>query len=135
MPGISRYGINRLKEHLDKVIENGLQSVLLFGVIDKLPKVYIHLPLGESEFVQTIRLFQDEVGTHADSNENPVIRALPKLRKWFPLLTIACDVCLCPYTSHGHCGILNPDGSINNSMSLERISDIALAYAKAGLVP
>lgn len=46
------------------------------------------------------------MGTSADSKENPVVRALPKLREWFPDLVIACDVCLCAYTSHGHCGII-----------------------------
>lgn len=61
------------------------------------------------------------------------MRALPRLKKWFPELTIACDVCLCPYTSHGHCGILNANGTINNSKSLDRISDIALSYSKAGM--
>lgn len=45
---------------------------------------------------------------------------------------IACDVCLCPYTSHGHCGILNNDGSINNKASIQRIAEIALSYAKVG---
>lgn len=73
------------------------------------------------------------MATNADSTLNPVIRALPNLRKWFPTLTIACDVCLCPYSSHGHCGILTENGAINNPKSLERISDIALSYAKAGM--
>ncbi|CAG9827613.1 unnamed protein product [Diabrotica balteata] len=112
MPGISRYGINKLRDHLQDIVKNGLQSVLLFGVVEKLPK--------------------DDFATHADSLQNPVVRALPKLKKWFPNLTIACDVCLCPYSSHGHCGILNNDGSLNNTASIQRISDIALAYAKAG---
>lgn len=62
-----------------------------------------------------------------------MIKALPSLKKWFPNLTIACDVCLCPYTSSGHCGILNGDGSINNTASIERIAQISLAYAKAGM--
>lgn len=78
-------------------------------------------------------LFQDDIGSNASSPQNPVIRALPKLRQWYPELTIACDVCICPYSFHGHCGILNQDGSINNSASIDRISDIALSYAKAGL--
>ncbi|CAH1154566.1 unnamed protein product [Phaedon cochleariae] len=112
MPGISRFGINKLKEHLQIAVENGLSSVLLFGVIDSLTK--------------------DDNASNADSKMNPVIRALPKLRTWFPNLTIACDVCLCPYSSHGHCGILRQDGTIENSASLERISDVALAYAMAG---
>nr|XP_023015281.1 heat shock 70 kDa protein cognate 3 isoform X3 [Leptinotarsa decemlineata] len=112
MPGINRFGINKLRDHLEKIVENGLKSVLLFGIIDILPK--------------------NDTATSADDKDNPVIRAIPKLRKWFPDLTIACDVCLCPYTSHGHCAILAPDGRIDNSASLERISDIALSYAKAG---
>ncbi|KAJ8961027.1 hypothetical protein NQ314_006009 [Rhamnusium bicolor] len=112
MPGVSRYGINTLKTHLEPLITNGLRSVLLFGVIDNLPK--------------------DDLATNADSAQNPVVKALPKLRASFPNLTIACDVCLCPYSSHGHCGILYPDGTINNPASLERISDVALSYAKAG---
>lgn len=41
-------------------------------------------------------------------------------------------VCLCPYTSHGHCGILNGDGTINNEKSIERLASVALSYAKAG---
>ena len=50
----------------------------------------------------------------------------------FPDLLVACDVCLCPYTDHGHCGILNQDGTINNPPSIERLADVALAYAIAG---
>ncbi|KAF7270618.1 hypothetical protein GWI33_016414 [Rhynchophorus ferrugineus] len=112
MPGVCRYGINKLKDHLTVVVQKGLTSILVFGVIETLSK--------------------DEHGTNADSARNPVIRALPKLREWFPDLTIACDVCLCPYTSHGHCGILNPNGTIDNPSSIKRIAEVALAYAKAG---
>jgi porphobilinogen synthase len=54
------------------------------------------------------------------------------LRQKLPDLYIAADVCLCEYTSHGHCGILNADGSIDNAKSVERISQVALAYARAG---
>nr|CAH7725284.1 unnamed protein product [Callosobruchus chinensis] len=112
LPGVSRFGINKLKQHLDNVVRNGLQSILLFGIIDNLPK--------------------DEFASNADSSKNPVMKSLPLLRKWYPNLTIACDVCLCPYTCHGHCGILNIDGSVDNAASIDRISDVALSYAKAG---
>lgn len=112
MPGVCRYGINRLKSHLEPLVTKGLASVLLFGVVSQLPK--------------------DDRALHADSIENPVVKAIPKLKDWFPDLLIACDVCLCPYTSHGHCGILYPDGTINNSLSIERIAEVAVAYAKAG---
>lgn len=61
-----------------------------------------------------------------------MILVLPKLREWFPSLTIACDVCLCAFTSHGHCGLLEKDGTINQPASIQRIAQISLAYAKAG---
>lgn len=112
MPGVYRYGINQLRKMLEPLVSKGLQSILLFGVSKNLKKDYI--------------------GSNADSAKNPIIQAVPLIRQWFPNLLIACDVCLCPYTIHGHCGILNEDGSINNRVSIERISDVALAYANAG---
>jgi len=54
------------------------------------------------------------------------------LRQRFPQLFIVADVCLCEYTSHGHCGILRDDGSLNNELSIDRISDVAIAYSQAG---
>jgi len=56
------------------------------------------------------------------------------IRREFPDLLVICDVCLCPYTSHGHCGVLYPDGSIDNQASILRLGQVALAYAKAGKV-
>jgi len=111
MPGISRMGIKYLRNHLIPLVEDGLASILLFGVVDSNLK--------------------DEQGSYADSKDNPVVKALPLLREWFPKLLIACDVCLCPYTSHGHCGIITTDG-IDNKLSISRLQEIALAYAKAG---
>lgn len=61
-----------------------------------------------------------------------MVRLLPLLKNWFPNLTVACDVCLCPFTSSGHCGILYEDGTINNTVSVQRIAEIALVYARAG---
>jgi len=61
-----------------------------------------------------------------------VIAAIRLLRRAFPSLFIIADVCLCEYTSHGHCGILREDGSLNNQLSVDRVSDVAIAYAEAG---
>ena len=71
-------------------------------------------------------------GTPADDVNGPVILSIKKIRELFPSLYIACDVCLCEYTSHGHCGILHEDGSINSEPSANRIAEVALSYAKAG---
>ncbi|XKL67340.1 hypothetical protein PGB90_002831 [Kerria lacca] len=112
LPNVYRFGINRLKEFLEPIIQLGLKSVLLFGVLCKLKK--------------------DDSATNADSVENPVIRIIPLLKKWFPDLTIACDICLCPYISHGHCAILTNENIIDVKATCTRLADIACSYAKAG---
>lgn len=111
MPGVSRYGLNALKKHLEPLVAKGLSSILIFGVVDKIPK--------------------DNTGSGADSKENPVVRGLPLIRKWFPDLLLCCDVCLCPYTDHGHCGVIIGE-DIDNEASIQRIAEISLVYAKAG---
>lgn len=79
---------------------------------------------------------QDERGTPADDPTGPVILAVRKLRALFPELYIACDVCLCEYTSHGHCGLFAADadtpGTLDQGPSAARIAEVALAYARAG---
>uniref|UniRef100_A0A674MN09 Delta-aminolevulinic acid dehydratase n=1 Tax=Takifugu rubripes TaxID=31033 RepID=A0A674MN09_TAKRU len=78
------------------------------------------------------KIQKDERGSGADSEDTPAVLAVKKLRSLFPELLVACDVCLCPYTSHGHCGILNDDGTLNNDASCLRLAEVALAYAQAG---
>ncbi|KAI0074363.1 tetrapyrrole biosynthesis porphobilinogen synthase [Panus rudis PR-1116 ss-1] len=112
LPGQSRWGVNKLEEFLGPLVKKSLKSVILFGVPMKCEK--------------------DERGTPADDPQGPVIQAIQIIRKLFPSIFIACDVCLCEYTSHGHCGILHEDGTINSNPSAVRIAEVALAYAKAG---
>lgn len=75
---------------------------------------------------------KDGRGTPADDPSGPIILAIKKLRSLFPSLYIACDVCLCEYTDHGHCGLLHDDGTINTEPSVTRIAEVAVNYAKAG---
>ncbi|XP_045621441.1 delta-aminolevulinic acid dehydratase [Procambarus clarkii] len=112
LPGVTRYGVNKLEAALKPLVKNGLSSILLFGVPSNMPK--------------------DERGSSADSPNTPVIVAVKIIRKAFPDLLVACDVCLCAYTSHGHCGILKKDGTIDNIPSIKRLAEQATAYAKAG---
>ncbi|KAK3713441.1 hypothetical protein QZH41_012481, partial [Actinostola sp. cb2023] len=112
LPGQFRIGVNNLQQVVEPLIKKGLTSVLLFGVISRLKK--------------------DSRGTNADSEECPTIVGIKKLRALFADLLIICDVCLCPFTDHGHCGILRADGSIENAPSIQRLAEVALAYAKAG---
>uniref|UniRef100_A0A8C3QDQ2 Delta-aminolevulinic acid dehydratase n=1 Tax=Geospiza parvula TaxID=87175 RepID=A0A8C3QDQ2_GEOPR len=84
LPGQARYGVNKLEGMLQPLVEDGLKCVLIFGVPSKVHK--------------------DERGSAADAEGTPAIQAIRKIHSTFPELLIACDVCLCPYTSHGHCG-------------------------------
>jgi len=112
LPGQRRWGVNKLEGFLGPLVKKGLQSVILFGV-----------PLNCAK---------DMRGTPADDETGPVILAIKKLRELFPSLYIACDVCLCEYTDHGHCGLLHDDGTINTAPSVDRIAEVAVNYAKAG---
>ncbi|XP_073170556.1 delta-aminolevulinic acid dehydratase isoform X4 [Lepidochelys kempii] len=112
LPGQARYGVNKLEGMLRPLVDEGLKCVLIFGVPTKVPK--------------------DERGSAADVENTPAIQAIKKICSSFPELLIACDVCLCPYTSHGHCGILRKDGTIQNEASCQRLAEVSLAYAKAG---
>ncbi|KAL0573522.1 Aminolevulinate dehydratase [Marasmius crinis-equi] len=112
LPNQRRWGVNKLEGFLGPLVKKGLKSVILFGV-----------PLNCEK---------DERGTPADDPSGPVILAIKKLRELFPTLYIACDVCLCEYTSHGHCGVLHSDGTINTHPSVDRIAEVAVNYAKAG---
>lgn len=113
LPNIRRFGVKKLVPYLKPLIAKGLRSVIIFGV-----------PLKKEN--------KDPVGTAADDPEGPVIQGIKLLRREFPDLYIMCDVCLCEYTSHGHCGVLYEDGTINRERSVSRLAAVAVNYAKAG---
>ncbi|ODQ76951.1 hypothetical protein BABINDRAFT_42608 [Babjeviella inositovora NRRL Y-12698] len=113
LPNIKRRGVNKMVAHVETLVAKGLRAVILFGV-----------PLKEGA--------KDAVGTAADDPEGPVIQSIKVLRARFPDLYVMCDVCLCEYTSHGHCGVLYEDGSIKREQSVARLAAVAVNYAKAG---
>ena len=113
MPGQYRWGVARLPEALDVYVKQGLSSVLLFGVV-------------------TSDEDKDEHASKADTSDACVVRAIKLLRKRYPRLLVMTDLCLCGYTSHGHCGILKADLSIDNDPSIKRLSEIAVKFAEAG---
>ncbi|KAJ2800812.1 Aminolevulinate dehydratase [Coemansia helicoidea] len=112
MPGQSRIGVNRLEAFLAPLVAKGLRAVMLFGVPNDSVK--------------------DAYGTAADDPEGPVIQAIQAIKAAFPALLVSCDVCLCEYTSHGHCGHLFPDNTIDNAASVRRLAEVAVNYARAG---
>ena len=118
MPGEYRYSLNAGIEFAKQLEEKGLKSIIVFGV-----------PLPESK---------DEVASSDYSSTGIVQRAIRELKKQTDLVVIG-DVCLCQYTSHGHCGLIKEnddtdDGvEILNDESLKYIAKVAVSYAKAGV--
>ena len=110
MPGVQRLSIAELVGEAARVRAAGVDSVLLFGIpADK-----------------------DEVGSGAYDDEGIVQLAIRALKEADPDLTVIADTCLCEYTSHGHCGRLRDDGTVDNDLSVELLTRAALSQAAAG---
>ena len=109
MPGIDRFSINELVEEAGEIQAAGVPGVILFGI----PQA------------------KDEVGSGAYDDEGVVQLAVRALKEAHPDLTVVTDVCLCEYTSHGHCGFVR-DGEIDNDITLELLAKTAISHAEAG---
>jgi porphobilinogen synthase len=109
MPGVERFSISELVAEASEVQAAGIRAVLLFGI-----------PAGK-----------DETGTGAYDDEGIVQMAVRALKEAHPELLVATDVCLCEYTSHGHCGFVR-DGEVDNDITLELIAKTAISHAEAG---
>lgn len=109
MPGQYRYSIDRLGEELDAVSKAGVKSILLFG----------------------IPAHKDECGSGAWDPEGIVQKALRYIKGNYPELYCITDVCMCEYTSHGHCGILQGT-YVDNDKTLDVLSKTALSHVEAG---
>ena len=109
MPGVDRFSISELVEEAGSVAQAGVPAVLIFGI-----------PAAK-----------DEAGTGAYDDEGVVQLAVRALKEAHPDLLVFTDVCLCEYTSHGHCGFLR-DGEVHNDISVELIAKTALSHAEAG---
>jgi porphobilinogen synthase len=109
MPGVFQLSVDQLKEEVQSVVDLRIPGVLLFGLPEH----------------------KDERGSEAHDDKGPVQEAVRSIKAAFPDLTVITDVCLCEYTSHGHCGIL--DGQeVHNDATLQILADVALSHAKAG---
>lgn len=112
MPGQFRLSADELVKELAPVVAQGVKSVLLFGQ---------HEGGGK-----------DECGTPAEDPRGAVQRAIPVLRAAYPDLVILTDVCLCAYTSHGHCGPRDAAGDVDNDAACEMLARVAVSHARAG---
>ena len=110
MPGIERLSISHAVEEAGEAHALGIPSVLLFGIPSE----------------------KDEQGSGAYDEEGVVQLAVRAIKEAFPELVVITDVCLCEYTSHGHCGVVRPDGYVDNDLSLELLAKTAISHAAAG---
>ena len=111
LKGISRFSIDSLLVDLQETIALGIDKILLFGVITNNLK--------------------DELGSEGYNPDSLVCRAVRAIKDQYPQLTVITDVCLCEYTSHGHCGLLKGQ-EIDNDSTLPLLAKIALVHAQAG---
>lgn len=117
-PGVYKLSVDELLKDTGQIISLGLNKILLFGIPDS----------------------KDMLGSVAYAKDNIVSSAVRKIKEVFPDLIVMTDVCLCAYTTHGHCGIIKGYGAwpreqkdfIDNKATLKTLSNIALAHAEAG---
>jgi porphobilinogen synthase len=111
MPGIERYSVDGAVEECRKLAALGLRAVLLFGIPD----------------------FKDATASSAHDPSGVIARSIEAIKSAVPELVVIADVCGCEYTDHGHCGVLDERGDVDNDATLELLGRTALAYASAGV--
>ncbi len=109
MPGVSQTSVDEMLADARAAAEVGVGAVLLFGIPES----------------------KDESGSAAWDDAGPVQYAVRALKREFPQLVVITDVCMCEYTSHGHCGVLR-DGDVDNDATLELLVRASLSHARAG---
>ncbi len=110
LPAMQRLTVEGVLRECEELVGLGLKSVLLFGIPES----------------------KDDEGSGAWIDDGIVQQALRAIRPRFPELLLLTDVCLCEYTSHGHCGVLSHDGEVDNDASLELLVRTAVSQVEAG---
>jgi porphobilinogen synthase len=110
LPAMQRFTVEGVLRECEELVGLGLKSVLLFGIPES----------------------KDDEGSGAWIDDGIVQQALRAIRPRFPELLLLTDVCLCEYTSHGHCGVLSHDGEVDNDASLELLVRTAVSQVEAG---
>ena len=109
MPGVFQYSVDKLTREAREIAALGINAVLLFGIPQE----------------------KDEVGSSAYQPDGVIQQAIRAIKKVVPGLLVVTDVCLCEYTSHGHCGVV-VDGDVDNDKTLDLLARMALSHAEAG---
>ena len=111
MPGIFQHSLDSLKSEVEAVAGLGIPAVLVFGIPSH----------------------KDEVGSQGYAPNGITQQAIRAIKRVQPELAVIGDVCMCEYTSHGHCGILLDDGTVDNDRTLELLAETAVSQADAGV--
>jgi porphobilinogen synthase len=110
LPEVYHFSIDQLETEIKEIKALGIRAVLLFGVPE----------------------YKDSQGSEAYNSDGIVQQAIQTIKSLEPELLVVTDVCMCQYTDHGHCGILDEDHEVDNDVTLEYLSRIAVSHAKAG---
>ena len=109
MPGIYQFSLDHLLEEVQRAVDAGVIAIMLFGIPAK----------------------KDECGSEAYNDDGIIQQAVRLVRAHYPELVISTDVCMCEYTSHGHCGLIKGE-TVDNDSTLDLLAKIAVSHAKAG---
>lgn len=110
MPGVFQLSVDQVLEEMKEIKSLGIPAILLFG----------------------IPAYKDEQGSSAYDKDEAVQRAIRAIKEKYPEILVIPDLCMCEYTSHGHCGILDALGNVLNDETLSVLAKIGLSYAEAG---
>lgn len=110
MKGVYHFSLDRVNEEIKELLDLGIKYVILFGI----PKE------------------KDEVGSDAYCSHGIIQKAVKKIKEEYPEMYVITDICMCEYTSHGHCGILTKAGYVNNDATLKYLGKIAVSQVEAG---
>lgn len=110
MPGVFQLSLDRLRAEVLEVNNLGIPAVLLFGIPEK----------------------KDAIGSSAYASNGIIQEAIKVIKDTCPDLLVISDVCLCEYTDHGHCGLLTPNGKVDNDKTLELLARQAISHAQMG---
>lgn len=110
MPDCYHFSIDKLEDEIKEIVDLGIRAVILFGIPNK----------------------KDDKGSEAYAEDGIIQKAVRKIKEINKYLLVITDVCMCEYTDHGHCGILDHEGHVLNDETVSYIAKIALSHAKAG---
>jgi porphobilinogen synthase len=110
MPGVFQTSVDELLKDAQRAVDARIGGILLFGIPDD----------------------KDATGSSAWDPDGPVAEAVRAVKREYPQLLVVTDVCMCEYTDHGHCGLLTPEGDVDNDATLDLLAREAVAHAEAG---